>query len=427
MTSTIPADGGPPLPAATPDSPFAAGRAGALAQLAVFLPNAGSHYANERNADLGADRRDNVSRLSPALRHRLIDEDEVVRAVLARHTYSSAEKFIQEVCWRTYWKGWLELRPGVWTMYRASLDEQFGALGERDGGTIDRSLRRRWQAAIDGNTGIGCFDHWVQELRDSGYLHNHARMWFASIWIFTLNLPWQLGADFFLRHLLDGDPASNTLSWRWVAGLQTRGKHYLARADNIQKHSGNRWWPKGELNESAGPLPPDELPAAGILPLADAPTPGLRTALWLHEDDLGAERWNLPAGLALVAIGGDVVPEARSWLPVADRVIDWTDRALADGVARAGARHGVPAQRVRPAERHRWLADHGIEQVLTMAATVGPVAEAQAALDRELAASGIRLVRLRRAWDNAFWPHAAKGYFQLRERIRPTLAAIGIP
>ncbi len=67
----------------------------------------------------------------------------------------------------------------------------------------------------------------------TGYLHNHARMWFASIWIFTLRLPWELGADFFLRHLLDGDPASNTLSWRWVGGMQTMGKTYLARADNI--------------------------------------------------------------------------------------------------------------------------------------------------------------------------------------------------
>lgn len=421
-------DGGVLLPESAADFPFAADRATALEQLTAFLPNAGSHYANTRNADHGPARRGNVSRLSPAVRHRLIDEDEIVRAVLARHAYSSAEKFIQEVCWRTYWKGWLELRPGVWTMYRQSLDEQFAALGERDGGArIDRSLRRRWQAAIDGDTGIGCFDAWVQELRATGYLHNHARMWFASIWIFTLNLPWQLGADFFYRHLLDGDPASNTLSWRWVAGLQTRGKHYLARADNIQKYTGNRWWPRGELNETAGPLPPDDVPAAGALALADRPMPGRRTALWLHEDDLGADRWALPDGLEVVAIGGDAVPESRSWLPVADHVTDWTARALTDGLHRAGVHHGVPATRVRPAERHRWLADHGIEQVVTMAATVGPVAEAQAALARELADRGIAFARLRRRWDTAFWPHAAKGYFQLRERIRPTLAAIGIP
>ena len=62
-------------------------------------------------------------------------------------------------------------------------------------------------------------------------------MWFASIWIFTLNLPWELGANFFYKNLLDADPASNTLSWRWVAGLHTEGKFYLARQENIEKFS----------------------------------------------------------------------------------------------------------------------------------------------------------------------------------------------
>ena len=62
----------------------------------------------------------------------------------------------------------------------------------------------------------------MSNLKEDGYLLNHVRMWFASIWIFTFNLPWQLGANFFMENLLDGDPASNTLSWRWVAGLQTK-------------------------------------------------------------------------------------------------------------------------------------------------------------------------------------------------------------
>ena len=65
-------------------------------------------------------------------------------------------------------------------------------------------------------------------LKENNYLHNHARMWFASIWVFTLDLPWQLGAEFFMKHLFDGDAAANTLGWRWVAGIQTQGKNYLA-------------------------------------------------------------------------------------------------------------------------------------------------------------------------------------------------------
>ena len=72
-------------------------------------------------------------------------------------------------------------------------------------------------------------------------------MWFASIWIHTLNLPWQLGADFF-KNLLDGDPASNTLSWRWVAGLHTQGKCYLATENNIKKFTNNRFNKKRIIN-----------------------------------------------------------------------------------------------------------------------------------------------------------------------------------
>ena len=98
-----------------------------------------------------------------------------------------------------------------------------------------------------GATAIEPFNDWVRELKETGYLHNHARMWFASIWIHTLELPWYLGADFFLKHLLDGDEAVNTLSWRWVAGLHTKGKTYLARASNIEKYTNGRYslkvWP----------------------------------------------------------------------------------------------------------------------------------------------------------------------------------------
>jgi hypothetical protein len=77
-------------------------------------------------------------------------------------------------------------------------------------------------------------------------------MWFASIWIFTLGLPWQAGARFFQEHLLDGDAASNTLGWRWVAGIQTKGKHYLARASNIEQFTKGRFGPDS-LNETAAP------------------------------------------------------------------------------------------------------------------------------------------------------------------------------
>jgi hypothetical protein len=107
--------------------------------------------------------------------------------------------------------------------------------------------------ATQGKTNVECFNEWVLELKDNNYLHNHTRMWFASIWIFTLRLPWQLGAQFFLEHLFDGDAASNTLSWRWVAGLQTKGKHYLAKSWNIEKFTLNRF-NNINLNETANPV-----------------------------------------------------------------------------------------------------------------------------------------------------------------------------
>ncbi len=102
--------------------------------------------------------------------------------------------------------------------------------------------------------------------------------------MFTLGLPWALGADFFMRNLLDGDPASNTLSWRWVAGLHTRGRAYAARTENIARYTQGRFNPKG-LNERPQPL--DEEMAHPLRPLApyDALPEG-EVALLLHLDDL---------------------------------------------------------------------------------------------------------------------------------------------
>ncbi len=216
-------------------------RAAGLAQLERFATKAGRDYASRRNFDLGPENRGNVSTLSPFVRHRLVLEQEILQSTLALHTPSQAAKFVEEVFWRAYFKGWLEHRPSVWSDYRVSIRRLIDDLDS------DADLHARYESAIAGNTGIDCFDAWARELVQTGYLHNHARMWFASIWVFTLQLPWQLGADFFYRHLLDGDPASNTLSWRWVCGLHTRGKTYLARVSNIASYTDNRFNPHGQL------------------------------------------------------------------------------------------------------------------------------------------------------------------------------------
>ena len=214
-------------------------RNGALKKLDNFINAELPNYNFKRNFDLGPDDKSNVSCLSPYISHRLITEYEVAKIVLAKFPYQKVEKYIQEIFWRVYWKGWLELRPQVWSDFT----EDLKALKEDD----------NYKKAINGETQIKCFNDWVNELKENNYLHNHTRMWFASIWIFTLNLPWQKGAEFFMKHLFDGDAASNTLSWRWVAGLQTKGKHYVAQAWNISKFTNNKYQ-NVKLNENALPL-----------------------------------------------------------------------------------------------------------------------------------------------------------------------------
>ena len=221
---------------------FDASRAAALNKLNNFVEENLAEYSKLRNFDFGPEKRTNVSCLSPYITHGVINEREIIEKSLSKFSFSKNEKFIQEVLWRTYWKGWLELRPNVWTDYLIELNK----IRE------DFKDNQNYKNAIEGKTNIECFNYWVNELKENNYLHNHTRMWFASIWIFTLELPWQLGAEFFMQHLYDGDAASNTLGWRWVAGVQTQGKHYLASEWNIKKFTNNRF-NNIKLNENANP------------------------------------------------------------------------------------------------------------------------------------------------------------------------------
>ncbi len=221
------------------DRTFPATRAAGLARLAEFTPGMGHAYAAGRNTDRGPDVEATTSALSPYLRRRLVLETEAIGGALAVHGPAVADKYVQEVFWRTYFKVHLETRPALWTDYQRLVVHGRHRLAAESG------LRRVFEDAVAGRTGIDGFDDWARELAETNWLHNHAPMWFASIWIFTLRLPWALGADFFLCHLIDGDPASNTLSWRWVAGLHTRGKAYAAQSENIRRYTGDRYAPVG--------------------------------------------------------------------------------------------------------------------------------------------------------------------------------------
>ncbi len=388
-------------------------RAAGLDRLEAFLPRAGRSYERDRNVDRGPADRSNVSGLSPWLRRRMITETEVIAAVLARHPFEAAQKFIQEVFWRTYWKGWLEQRPDVFLRFEAERT-RIAAQAEADPG-----LHRRLQAAMTAQTGIKAFDAWVDILVTKGWLHNHARMWFASIWIFTLKLPWQLGAGFMFSHLLDADPASNTLSWRWVAGLHTRGKHYLARADNIRDNTQGRFNPQGLLDENALPLS-EEGPPPAIRPIPPAAQLSTRrVGLLLHQDDLHPESLMLNADI--VAVGHLARPGVA---PAESPAATFNRGAADDALARAAKAFGVSAEPLDATHVSAWARALGVKEIATPYAPVGEVASALEHVRRALAQDGVGLVQIRREFDQRAWPHATAGFFRFREQIPQLVAAL---
>ena len=405
----------------SPSELFPASREAGFKRLADFVPHAGRAYAAERNADAGPGLRENVSMLSPYIRYRVISEREVVAAVLEQHTSEQAEKFIQEVFWRTYWKGWLQMRPQVWADFLAERDRE---RARADGSS---GLSKALADAEAGCTGIECFDDWAQELVATGYLHNHTRMWFASIWIFTLKLPWVLGADFFLRNLIDADPASNTLSWRWVAGIQTRGKTYLARPDNIAKYTNGRYQPTGLATEA---LPiRDEAPYSAELLEPLSPIPNVKNAmLLLHAEDFAVAK-HIPKHLELADV---VIARAASstaaW-PFGDKAKAFIDAAAQDMADYTGELldHDVGVlDHLDAASLIERARSSGADIIITPEAPVGPINSALVELSTVLSQHGISLYRFRRDWDAVAWPLAIKGFFPFKKAIPQLLTRAGL-
>ena len=413
QTEPVPA----PVPALTAPT-----RAAGLARLDAFTAAMGGTYAARRNEDLGPQDRSNVSLLSAHVRRRILREEELVRAAIDAHGLEAAETFIGEVCWRTYWKGWLEMRPSVWADYRAGLADDLEAL-ERDG-----ALAQRYHAAMEGCSGLECFDAWARELNETGYLHNHARMWAASIWIYTLDLPWRLGADWVLRNLIDADPASNTLSWRWVCGLHTPGKTYLARAGNIARFTGERFRPLArELAPEAPPLaedpghPPPVPLAPGAHPDADAPAFLLITGEDLHPESWGVEGLDLRGAATLDASA------ALSPLPVGEAANAFTRAAFEDAPERAAGALGCAVSEAAHMEAVIALArEAGARQIITQRPCQGPARDALDSAAPALEAAGLTLCELRRDWDSAFYPYADKGFFKLKKAIPRVLETLGL-
>jgi deoxyribodipyrimidine photo-lyase len=388
------------MPFDAPQIPRILTRKEGLRRLEAWEPHI-PEYGAARNYERSPSGDLSTSALSPWITTRLVREREAVVAALRHHPFETVEKWVQEVCWRTYWKGWLEMRPEVWRQYRRTI------------GQLDPTAA---MTATSSPTGIACFDAWCRELIDTGYLHNHVRMWFASIWIFTLGLPWQLGADFFFRHLADADPASNTLSWRWVAGLHTKGKHYLARAENIAKFTRGRFGPITGLNESASPL--IETEEFSCRPLeADRPAPTQGRIGWLlHGEDGSAEIESHSVPRDPAAIAG-VFPREQLAGFWSEANLDRRASALTDALARASASRDMAAPLVE--DLAEWAREQQLDAIVTPRSPVGPWRDL---LHERFASVPCPVIEQTNPWDKALWPHATHGYFRFKTHL-PALAA----
>ncbi len=204
-------------------SPYVGGRKAALVALEKFSVRG---YAGSRNKLGGG-----VSRLSFYIRHGVLGLREVAESVRQRfgESYDSL-KFWQELGWRQFWQlvyGRLGHR------IEEDLEPAKVNLGKDFADELPEEIRQ-------GRTGLVCMDESVRELVETGYMHNHARMWFASYIIHFRKLGWKVGERFLYRHLLDGDPASNGLSWQWVASTFSH-RPYLFNQENIQENGGKQW------------------------------------------------------------------------------------------------------------------------------------------------------------------------------------------
>lgn len=368
-------------------SKFIPTRNAACKQLENFIDKAGTDYAAARNYDRCG--HDNVSCLSPYIRHRMLHETEILRSVLGKHSYANAEKFIQEIYWRSYWKGWLAMRPALWP-YACTLATQAEETPD-------------YKRAIQGKTGIDCFDAWVNELLETGYLHNHARMWFASIWIFTLGLPWAQGASFFMRHLLDGDAAANTLSWRWVAGLHSQGKHYLATAENIKKYTDGRFNPTGLATQASPVKEPIQWVRQDLqnIPITPPDTPYM---LLITDEDMMSD-WLIKSPYCKGIIFLNGLRNIYGPLPRA-----WKEQAMAS--------------------RKADILAIGIENVIE-ADSINALGEMQAQGKHPLVSAYIpdgylrdagltempNLCMVQHPFDAQTWPHATHGFFTFRKQL----------
>jgi deoxyribodipyrimidine photo-lyase len=202
-------------------------RSAALARLAQVRPAA---YARTRNHLDGA-----VTGLSPYITHGLLTLPEVLAGVLERGPLEVQHKLVFELGWREFFRhAWGHLGEGILSSLHP---------GPRPDDAYARELPADIRQA---RTGVPVIDEAVRTLYATGTLHNHARMWLASYVVHVRQVHWRAGADWLVAHLLDGDLASNHLSWQWVAGTGSH-KPYLFNAENVARYAPAHWHSPGTV------------------------------------------------------------------------------------------------------------------------------------------------------------------------------------
>jgi deoxyribodipyrimidine photo-lyase len=395
-------------------------REAGLKRLKEFAPLAGETYSNERNFDFSSTKKNSVSALSPWIKHRLITEEEVLIEILKYHSPHSAMKFIQEVFWRGYFKGWLEQHPTVWSHHNEKLIKEYTKLEN------NKFIKENYMSAINGETGIECFDFWCEQLKSTGYLHNHVRMWFASIWVFTLKLPMELGADFFMLHLIDADAASNTLSWRWVSGLHTKGKAYAARASNIEKFTNGQFNPSGQLVEDISPLTENIDHPLVSLPQLDKSIQK-DAVLLVTEEDCSPE-----TSLEIKDFEVEILPlylekKYPRWIQPNNSVRFFSNTAVQNTCQRLGQLGVEKIDKTKWTDAILEASDRlGTKNIIIPKVPVGAVKSKLRKVKKNLAEHDIYIYEHYKNYDMYTWQHASKGFFKLKKQIPNILHQLGL-
>jgi deoxyribodipyrimidine photo-lyase len=201
------------------ESDWTGGRSNALKKLNNIDANM---YAKNRNFLNGA-----VTHLSPYLRHGCLTLNETFEFIKNQFDVA-ADKLVYELAWRDYWRQ-------VW------FSEGNAIYSEMEPPKVATGHAPLSDDITQGKTGLPCMDSFIKDdLLATGYVHNHPRMWLASYIVHFRKIDWRAAADWFEAHLLDGDIASNHLSWQWIASTFS-SKPYFFNKENLSRYTGEKY------------------------------------------------------------------------------------------------------------------------------------------------------------------------------------------